>query len=480
MPASPSTAPAVQATIDSPALPDGALRRLLWLIAAGFFMQSLDTTIVNTAVPAMAAALKVSPLDMRGALTSYVLTLAIFIPASPWLCNHFGTRRVFAGALAIFSLGSLLCGCATNLTALILARIVQGLGGAALMPVGRYVLARTVDRKDFVRSMSMVATVGLLGSVIGPLLGGLLVQFAHWRWIFLINIPVGMAGYWLNRRAMPDYRGDRGERFDLSGFVLFASASALLLYASEQLTDHRASTMALSASLLTALLCGALYVWHGRRIEHPVADLRLLKLPTVRISLAGNLFTRLGVSGMYLLVVIYLQVGCGWSPLQAGLMMLPQAAGSIAAKWMVAPLLDRLGYRRLLTGNALCVVLILLGFGLLGSSTSAWVIGSLMFVYGAFMGVQYTSMNTLIYVDLDRRHAAMASSMASTAQYLSMSFGIAAASVLMSLYLPSAAAAAYVVAFHWTVLTLAALTLLSAGIFGQLVAPGVSLPLRGR
>ncbi|MHC1480617.1 MFS transporter [Frateuria aurantia] len=475
--ASPAT-PSTQVPVDTPLLAPAALRRLLWLISAGFFMQSLDTTIVNTAVPAMAEALRVSPLDMRGALTSYVLTLAIFIPASPWLCNHFGTRRVFAGALAIFSLGSLLCGCATSLPQLILARIVQGLGGAALMPVGRYVLARTIDRRDFVRSMSTVATVGLLGSVIGPLLGGVLVQFAHWRWIFLINIPVGLAGWWLNQRAMPDYRSDQAERFDLSGFILFASASALLLYASELLADHRASLFALAICVLAALGCAASYVWHCHRTEHPVADLRLLQLPTVRISLAGNLFTRLGVSGMYLLVVIYLQVGCGWSPLQAGLMMLPQAAGSIAAKWMVAPLLDRMGYRLLLTGNALCVVLILLCFGVLGTSSPALVVAALMFIYGAFMGVQYTAMNTLIYVDLDRSHAAMASSMASTAQYLSMSFGIAAASVLMSLYLTGPAAAAYVTAFHWTVLSLAAMTLLSAGIFRQLTAPSVRLPLR--
>ncbi len=455
-----------------------ALRRLLWLISAGFFMQSLDTTIVNTAVPAVADALKVSPLDMRGALTSYVLTLAIFIPASPWLCDRFGTRRVFAWALGIFGLGSLLCGCAMTLPQLIIARIVQGLGGAALMPVGRYVLARSVERRDFVKAMSMVATVGLLGSVVGPLLGGLLVQFAHWRWIFLINLPVGLAGVWLNRRAMPDYRGERAERFDLSGFALFASASALLLYASELLTDHRAAPAALLTCLLVAISCGGLYVWHCHRTPHPVADLRLLRLPTVRISLLGNLFTRLGVSGMFLLVVIYLQVGCGWSPLRAGLMMLPQAAGSIAAKWMVSPLLDRLGYRSLLAGNAICVALILAGFGLLGGNSPAGLIAVLMFVYGAFMGVQYTAMNTLIYVDLDRSHAAMASSMASTAQYLSMSFGIAVASVLMSLYLPGTSSAAYVTAFHWTVLTLAALTLLSAAIFRQLATPGVRLPLR--
>src|ERR1700754_2170352 len=202
---------------------------LIWLVAAAFFMQALDSTIVNTAVPGIASALAVTPLSMRSALTTYVLTLAIFIPASPWLCDRFGTRRVFGAAIGVFALGSLLCGLAQSLPQLVGARVVQGLGGAALMPVGRYVLVRTIERKDFVSSMTTVATFGLIGSVLGPLLGGVLVQYTSWRAIFLINVPVSLLGLYLNRRQMPDYRLTESRRFDTLGFILFAGASALLL-----------------------------------------------------------------------------------------------------------------------------------------------------------------------------------------------------------------------------------------------------------
>lgn len=445
-------------------------RGLLWLVAAAFFMQALDSTIVNTAVPAMASALDVTPLGMRSALTSYVLTLAILIPASPWLCDRFGTRRVFAVAIATFGVGSLLCGVAQSLPQLVAARVMQGIGGASLMPVGRYVLVRSIAKREYIHAMSTVATFGLLGSVLGPLLGGLLVEFTSWRLIFLINVPVGLVGLWLNRREMPDYRLDHARRFDALGFAMFAAASALLLVASEQIGGERHRWVLIGACTAAAAVLATLYVRHSRRITHPVADLTLLRVRSVWVALSGNLFTRLGVSGMFLLLVLFLQVGCGWSPTMAGLMMVPQALGSICAKWVINRLLTRLGYRRLLLGNTLIVAALIASFSLLDHATPVWVIASLVFVYGCFMGLQYTSMNTLVYTDLDIRHASMASSMASTAQYLSMSFGIALASLLMELFLGTHAhaATAYVGAFHAAVLLLAAITALAALVFLRL------------
>ena len=443
-------------------------RGLIWLVAASFFMQALDSTIVNTAVPAMAGALDVTPLGMRSALTSYVLTLAILIPASPWLCDRFGTRRVFALAIAIFGIGSLLCGIAQTLPQLVAARIVQGIGGASLMPVGRYVLVRSIDRHEFVHVMATVATFGLLGSVLGPLLGGALVEFTSWRLIFLINVPVGLAGLWMNKRDMPDYRLDRAHPFDLLGFLLFAAASALLLTASELIGGTGNQWGRVGECTALALLLGVIYVWHSRRTAHPVADLGLLRVRSVWVALAGNLFTRLGVSGMYLLLVLFLQVGLGWSALMAGMMMVPQALGSISAKWLVNRLLARFGYRRLLRGNTLIVAALLASFALFGTHTPVWLIALMVFLYGSFMGMQYTAMNTLIYNDLDIRHASMASSMASTAQYLSMSFGIALATLLMESLLPGDARADYVVAFRWTVLILAAITAAASRVFSQL------------
>jgi len=431
-------------------------------------MQALDSTVVNTAVPAMAEALKVTPLGMRTALTSYVLTLAILIPASPWLCDRLGTRRVFGLAIMVFGVGSLLCGVAQTLPQLVAARVLQGIGGASLMPVGRYVLVRSIAKREFVHAMSTVATFGLMGSVLGPLLGGALVQFTSWRLIFLINVPVAIAGVWMNRRDMPDYRLEHANRFDFLGFLLFAATSALLLTASELAGAKPVPWERIGLCATVALLLGALYVWHSRRTAYPVADLTLLRVRSVWVALAGGLFTRLGISGMFLLLVLFLQVGCGWSPLAAGLMMVPQALGSISAKWVISRALVHFGYRRLLLGNTLMVALLLAAFALLGATSPVWVIALLTFLYGGFSGLQYTAMNTLIYNDLDIKHASMASSMASTAQYLAMSFGIALATLLMEGLLQGHAHEDYIVAFRWTVLLLAVVTAAASHVFSRL------------
>jgi EmrB/QacA subfamily drug resistance transporter len=443
-------------------------RGLLWLVSAAFFMQALDSTIVNTAVPGIASALAVTPLSMRTALTTYVLTLAIFIPASPWLCDRFGTRRVFGAAISVFALGSLLCGIAQSLPELVAARVVQGLGGAALMPVGRYVLVRSIDKREFVGAMATVATFGLLGSVLGPLLGGALVEYTSWRLIFLINVPVSILGLWLNRREMPEYRLEQAHRFDAIGFLLFAGASALLLMAAETAGgDGNWSRVGMYA--LSAVVLGAVYVWHSGHTEYPVTDLKLLRVRSVSVSLAGNLFTRLGVSGMFLLLVLFLQIGCGWSPLMAGLMMVPQALGAISSKSVVHRLLAHYGYRRLLLTNTIVVAFLLGSFALLSPSTPMWLIAAMVYVYGFSMSLQYTSVNTLTYVDIDIQHASMASSMASTAQYLSMSFGIAFASLLMEAFLGGHAAAAdYVWAFRYAVLVLGLVTLVASLVFSRL------------
>ncbi|HEX7110970.1 MAG TPA: DHA2 family efflux MFS transporter permease subunit [Mizugakiibacter sp.] len=441
------------------------VRGLLWLISAAFFMQTLDSTIVNTAVPSIAQALAVPPLSIKTALTSYVLTLAICIPASPWLTDRFGTRRIFAAAIAVFTVGSLLCGLAQSLPQLVAARVVQGLGGALLLPVGRFVLVRSYGHRDFVAAMSTVATFGLLGSVLGPFLGGALSQLASWRWIFLVNVPAGLFGLWLNRREMPEFRRDDAGPFDPLGFALFALTSSLLLAVAELADARYARWPTIAALAAGALLSGALYVRHSRRVARPVIDLGLLRIRSVAVSLAGGLCTRLGVSGMFLLLVLFLQMGCGWSPIAAGLMMVPQALGAMLVKPLIHRLLGRYGYRRLLAANTVVVALLLVLFALPSAETPAVLIAAQVFVYGLVMSLQYTAMNTLTFVDLPHEHAAMASSMGSTVQYLAMSFGIALATLLMAVFLHGHAPADYVFAFRRAVLALGVLTLLAAAVF---------------
>lgn len=460
-------------TTTATAAPDAAsapmrIRGLLLLVSAAFFMQALDSTVVNTAVPVIAQGLDITPLDMRTALTTYVLTLAVLIPASPWLCDRLGTRRVFGLAIIIFGLGSLACGLAQNLPQLVAARVLQGVGGAALMPVGRYVLVRSVDKRRFISAMSTVATFGLLGAILGPLIGGVLVEYSSWRLIFLINVPVAIAGYWMNRRNMPDYRLRHAHRFDLPGFLLFATASALLLTASELAGTSPLPWGAIAACTFIAIALGSVYVWYARRCAFPVADLKLLRIRSVQVALSGGIFTRLGISGMFLLLMLFLQIGCGWSPLAAGMIMLPQALGSIVAKQAINRVLIHYGYRRLLLGNTLIVAVLLGSFATLGPQSPVWLVATLAFLYGGFAGLQYTAMNTLIYNDLDIAHASMASSMASTAQYLAMSFGIALATLLMQALLHGSSAEHYVVAFRWTVITLAIITAVASRIFSRL------------
>ncbi len=443
------------------------MRGLIWLVAAAFFMQTLDSTIVNTAVPSIAHALGVRPIDLKTALTSYVLTLAICIPASAWLSDRFGTRRVFAASVLIFTLGSLACGVSQTLPQLVAARVLQGIGGALLMPIGRYVLVRAFGPKDFVAAMSTAGIPGLLGPVLGPLLGGVLSQYASWRWIFLVNVPVGLLGLWLNRSQMPDFRGER-RPFDWLGFILFALASGLLLVAAETGGDGNYHNAAIAAGI--GALCAFAYWRYGRRARHPVVDLTLLKIRSFVIAVGGGMCTRLGTAGLSFLLMLFLQVGCGWTPTAAGMMIVPQAVAMVLMKFLIDRILKRYGYRRALFVNTAFATVLLACFALLEAATPWWIITVLMFAYGFVMSLQYTAMNTLAFVDLPPERAAQASSLTSAAQYLVISFGIALSSWLMAVFLRGRPhdATAYVHGFRISVLVMAALPLMAVYVFTRL------------
>lgn len=447
---------------------------LLWLVAIAVFMQMLDTTIVNTALPAMAAGLGESPLRMQAVVIAYALTVAILIPASGWLADRFGTRRVFVAAIVLFTLGSLACAASRDLSQIVLARIVQGLGGAMLLPVGRLAVLRTFPGADFLRAMSLVTMPGLAGPLIGPALGGWLVEFASWHWIFLINLPMGLAGLVWALRVMPDLRGAAPRRFDLGGYGLLAAGMVTILLALDGLPLGRGGVAVLTGLFATGVAALALYVLHSRRTAEPLFPRALFGLRLFRVGVAGNLVSRLGSSGMPLLIPLLLQVALGYPAAQAGLMMIPVAAASIFIKRPAVRLIGRYGYRRVLIVNTLCVGLAIASFGLIGPQPPVWALVVQFAVFGAFNSLQFTAMNTVALRDLEGALASSGNSVLSMVMMLSMSFGVAIAGGLLaaltgprSLFGPMPV----LTGFQITFVCLGVLSLLSALIFRRLEEP---------
>jgi len=456
----------------APAAPDGASRELLpWLVAVAFFMQALDTTILNTAVPRIAQALGVAPLSMKSVLSSYALSLAVFIPVSGWMANRFGTRRVFAGAIGLFAAGSLLCGLARNIHWLVAFRILQGAGGAMMVPVGRLTLVRAFPKSELVRAMSFVAVPGLIGPMLGPLAGGLITAYWHWSVIFFLNVPIGLVGLFLVYRYLPDYRADSSPPLDVGGLVLFSSGIALLSYVLEVFGEHRLTGAAIGALLaLSGLLLLTYYLRSAHR-PAPLLRLELFRVRTFRVSVGGSFFARIAIGGMPFLVPLLYQVGLGYTPVQSGLLMFPQAFAAMSLKLLMPRVLARFGYRAVLLTNTVSLGLLIGCFALIGVHTPVAAIVVLAFAFGFFQSLQFTSMNTLAYADVAASEAAAASTIASTAQQLSMSFGVATASLVAALFLPDrfhSDAAQMIGGLHSAFLVLGAATVVSSLVFRPL------------
>src|SRR5271168_4005478 len=450
-----------------------AKRLLPWLVAVGFFMESLDTTILNTAVPAMAHALQVPPLSMKAVLASYTLSLAVFIPISGWMANRFGTRRVFASAIGIFTLGSFLCGISNDIHLLVACRILQGSGGAMMLPVGRITMIRTFAKSELIRAMSFVAIPGLVGPMLGPVIGGAIIGYFHWSVIFFVNIPIGLCGLVLVYRHLPNYREERNYPLDIIGLVLFGSGISLLSYVLEVFGETTLSGRELLGLLAIAASLIAAYGLHGKTTRHPLLRVRLLGVRTFRGAVSGNLFTRLGVGGIPFLLPLLYQVGLGFSPIQSGLLIMPQALAAMSLKLTMPLILKRFGYRTVLVANTITLGIMIMLFATIDTATPAWLIVTMAFTYGFLTSLQYTSMNTLAYADVSERETSGASTIASTVQQIAVSFGIATASLAAALFIPDrlhAGAPQMIHGIHLALLGLAALTIVSTSVFWRLRA----------
>ena len=450
---------------------EAASKRLLpWLVAVAFFMQALDTTILNTAVPSIAAALAVAPLSMKAVLASYTLSLAVFIPISGWMADRFGTRRVFAAAVGTFTLGSLLCGLANDIHLLVACRIVQGFGGAMMVPVGRLTMVRTFAKSELIRAMSFVAIPGLVGPMLGPVAGGMIIQYFHWSVIFFLNVPIGLLGLYLIRRFLPDYRAP-SHRLDVTGLILFGSGIALLSYVLEVFGEHFLSGREILGLLAISLALLAGYGVNSARTPFPLLRLSLFRIRTFMAAVAGSFVTRLGVGGIPFLFPLLYQVGLGLTPVESGMLMVPQAVAAIGLKPILPRILTRVGYRGVLVTNTLLLGAMILTFATIGAATPKWLIVLQLFCYGLFTSMQYTSMNTLVYADVSAEQSSGASTIASTVQQLSISFGVATASLITALFIPDrfhSNPAQMIHGIHLAFLTLGVMTIVSALVFSRL------------
>src|SRR5271163_2148712 len=447
-----------------------AMRLLPWLVAVAFFMESLDTTILNTAVPAISEALKVPPLSMKSVLASYTLSLAVFIPISGWMADRFGTRRVFASAIGIFSLGSFLCGISNDIHLLVAFRVLQGCGGAMMVPVGRLTLVRSFAKSELVRAMSFVAIPALVGPMLGPIAGGLIVGYLHWRFIFFVNIPIGLVGLCLMYRHVPDYR-EHTDPLDVTGLILFGSGVALLSYVLEVFGEHTLNALEVLGLLGLSVVLLAGYGFHANRTAYPVLHLALFRIRTFRASVAGSFFTRLGIGGIPFLFPLLYQVGLGFTPIQSGLLLIPQAIASMSLKPAMPRILARFGYRAVLVSNTLLMGVQILFFAHIGKSTPVWLVVGEVFFFGFFTSLQYTSMNTLVYADVNEEQASSASSIASTMQQMAISFGVASASLVTAFFIPdrhTSSASQFIHGIHMAFFVLGAMTILSTIVFREL------------
>ncbi|MDO5653574.1 MAG: multidrug transporter subunit MdtD [Brachymonas sp.] len=468
-----NTAPEKESTpVSSPATPDEPqLRILLWLVAVGFFMQTLDATIVNTALPAMARSLNTSPLRMQTVLVAYSLTMAVLIPISGWVADRFGTRRVFMGAILVFTLGSLLCGLSYTVPQLVAARVVQGAGGALMFPVGRLAVLRAYPRDRFLDAMSFVAIPGLIGPLLGPTLGGWLVQMASWHWIFFINLPVGLVGWAASLRYMPDFRGTDVPPLDKGGYALLALGMMLVSLSVDVMADFPGPKVLIVIAVVFGLASLAAYWLRAARQDRPLFSPRLFAVPALSIGLLGNLFSRLGSSGVPFLIPLLMQLKLGYPPAQAGMMMLPIASAGMLVKRFATWSITRYGYRRVLVLNTLSVGLLIASFSLLPYEP-LWLMLPHLAIFGASNSLQFTAMNTLVLRDLNSQQASSGNSLLSMTQMLAISLGVALAGTLLvgfsNWWQQRTGQAQALQAFQAALVCMGTLTLASAWIFWQL------------
>jgi EmrB/QacA subfamily drug resistance transporter len=401
------------------------------VVACALFMEHLDSTVLATALPAIARALHESPLHLNLAITSYLLSLAVFIPVSGWIADRFGARRVFCCAIVVFMVGSISCGFADSFWSFVASRVLQGMGGAMMSPVGRLVLLRSVSKADLVSALAWVSIPALVGPIVGPPIGGFITTYFSWRWIFWINIPIGALGITLALLLIKNFREEKVPPLDVRGFVLTALGLSAIMMSFESIGRGMLPDAVVYGLLVSGIAALTLYVFYARRARHPVLDLSLLGIHTFRAAVIGGFLFRIGVGATPFLLPLMLQIGFGMSPLRSGLLTFGAAVGAMTMKFSAKPILRRFGFRNTLVFNALISVVFLAASGLFEATTPAAVILAVLILGGFFRSLEFTCINALAYAEVPRERMSRATSFASMGQQLSLSVGVGTGALIL-------------------------------------------------
>ncbi|HEY2212032.1 MAG TPA: DHA2 family efflux MFS transporter permease subunit [Bradyrhizobium sp.] len=395
------------------------------IVATALFMENMDSTVIATSLPAIAADIGTSPLTLKLAITSYLLSLAVFIPASGWTADRFGARMVFSMAVAVFMIGSIGCALSSSVTHFVIARILQGAGGAMMTPVGRLVLLRSIDKSALVNAMAWVTVPALVGPVIGPPLGGFITTYFSWHWIFLINIPIGLLGIFMALRYIDPIRSEDPERFDLYGLVLAGIGLGGIAFGLSVAGLNLLPWTVVIALVAVGTISMTLYVIHARRTASPVLDFSLLRLPTMRASIIGGFLFRLGIGALPFLLPLLMQVGFGLSPFKSGLVTFASAVGAMGMKTLAARIIRTFGFRNIMVINAVVSSVFLAACALFTASTPLLLIMIILVVGGFFRSLQFTAINTVAYAEVEPAQMSRATTLVSVNQQLAVSAGVA-------------------------------------------------------
>jgi EmrB/QacA subfamily drug resistance transporter len=450
------------------------------IVAVALFMENMDSTVIATSLPAIARAIGTNPLALKLAVTSYLLSLAICIPASGWTADRFGARNVFRAAIAIFMLGSIGCAASHSLEEFVIARIVQGMGGAMMTPVGRLIMVRSVDKTLLVNAMALVTIPALIGPICGPPLGGFITTYASWHWIFLINVPIGLLGIALATRFIPDIRVERHDPFDMTGFVLSGLGIGGLAFGLSVMGLNFLPVGVVAALIAIGSVSAAAYIVHARRTPAPILDLALLKLPTFRTSIFGGFLFRLGIGALPFLLPLLLQIGFGLTPFQSGLITFTSALGSMFMKAAVAAVLNRFGYRKVLLYNALISSAFLAACAAFAPGTPFAAMIAVLLAGGFFRSLQFTAINTLAYAEIEPPLMSRATALVAAAQQLSLSTGVAVGALVVELTLRLKHASVMSAADFPPAFLVVSLLAASASLMFARLAPNAGAELIGR